>query len=296
MVSILPDGHRVVHDESVDSARVTLMRQVLASTPWVDRTRSFARTLRTSTRVEHGLLLVGTPEDEPWHLAAHLDDETRFAGIPELAPALVRHRVPVNAPAHLSVGLERLASASRGETLFVVAPSTAPERLLDRVSDARRQGATILSMHTGDSDLESVTHESLILPPHGLIIPGNSGLTGFGGLGAQQLVVGLDLASVGTLLDAEGRRDGGDGDGDESCAELTPDVSFDVMSHLVSTAIGEGAITSSSVASATSATWATSATSAQSTHGRGTAAFRDRLGRLLDTISGASARDRSLDS
>lgn len=276
-MSILPDGRRVVHDEGVDSARVTLMRQVLSSTPWVDRTRSFARALRTSTRVEHGLLLVGTPEDEPWHLAAHLDDETRFAGIPELAPVLVRHRVPDNAPAHLSVGLERLANATRGETLFVVAPSTAPERLLDRISDARRHGATILSMHAGDSDLESVTHESLVLPPRGLIIPGDSGLTGFGGLGAQQLMVGLDLASVGTLLDADARDD-------DACAELTPGASFDVLSHLVSTAIGEGAIASSSV------------TSAQSSQGRGTTAFRDRLGRLLDTISGSSTRHTSVDS
>ena len=282
-MSILPDGLRVVHDESVDSARVTLMRQVLSSTPWVDRTRSFARALRTSTRVEHGLLLVGTPEDEPWHLAAHLDDETRFAGIPELAPVLVRHRVPANAPAHLSVGLERLANATRGETLFVVAPSTAPELLLERISDARRHGATILSMHAGDSDLESMTHESLVLPPHGLIIPGDSGLSGFGGLGAQQLVVGLDLASVGTLLDADGRRANDDDDDDESCAELTPDASFDVLSHLVSTAIGEGAIASSSV------------TSAQSSARRGPTAIRDRLGRLLDTISGPSARDTSVD-
>ena len=37
-----------------------------------DRMVSLAA-LRTEDRV-HGLLLVGTPDEEPWHLAAHLDD------------------------------------------------------------------------------------------------------------------------------------------------------------------------------------------------------------------------------
>ncbi len=32
-----------------------------------------------------GHLLVGTPYDEPWHLAAHLDDGARYAQLPELS-------------------------------------------------------------------------------------------------------------------------------------------------------------------------------------------------------------------
>ena len=70
----------------------------------------FARALRTSTRARGGLLLIGTPADEPWHLAAHLDDESRLSGIAGLAPTLVRWNAPADAPPHLRVGLERLAA------------------------------------------------------------------------------------------------------------------------------------------------------------------------------------------
>ncbi|MGH3328622.1 MAG: hypothetical protein ACRDPT_12640, partial [Streptomycetales bacterium] len=73
----------------MDAARVAILREILAPTGWVDRTREFARALRASTSGPGGLLLVGTPDDEPWHLAAHLDDEARYAAIPELVPTLV---------------------------------------------------------------------------------------------------------------------------------------------------------------------------------------------------------------
>ncbi len=126
------------------------LRALLAPTGWPDRARVFARALRTSTRARGGLLLVGTPDEEPWHLAAHLDDESRLSGIAELAPTLVRWNAPVDAPPHLRIGLERLEAARRGETLFVVTPETAPSPLLERVSDARRVGATILALNQGD--------------------------------------------------------------------------------------------------------------------------------------------------
>jgi len=44
-----------------------------------------------------GLLIVGVPTEEPWHLTAHLDDQARLAREPQLAPVLVRHRVPPGA-------------------------------------------------------------------------------------------------------------------------------------------------------------------------------------------------------
>jgi DNA-binding MurR/RpiR family transcriptional regulator len=112
-----------------------------------------------------GLLLVGTPAEEPWHLAAHLDDESRLSGITELAPTLVRWNAPVNAPPHLRVGLERLEAARRGETLFVVTPETAPAPLLERVSGARRAGATILALNQGDRELDGLAHETLTVQP-----------------------------------------------------------------------------------------------------------------------------------
>ena len=140
---------------------VATLRALLAPTGWPERARVFARALRTSTKARGGLLLVGTPEEEPWHLAAHLDDESRLSGIAELAPTLVRWNAPLNAPPHLRIGLERLEAARRGETLFVVTPETAPSPLLERVSDARRVGATILALNQGDRELDGLAHETL---------------------------------------------------------------------------------------------------------------------------------------
>ena len=141
-----------------------VIRELLASTGWVERTREFAGTLRRTTPSAGGLLLVGTPTEEPWHLAAHLDDESRFSGVPELSPTLVRWSVPVEAPPHLSVGMARLEAVRRDETVFVVAPDTAPEGLLERVADARRTGATILSIDDGDDELGTLVHDRLVVP------------------------------------------------------------------------------------------------------------------------------------
>jgi hypothetical protein len=145
----------------VDTDQVTTLRALLAPTGWLERTRVFAQELRKATRSPGGLLVVGTPEEEPWHLTAHLDEESRLSGIPELRPTLVRWRVPAGAPSHLRVGLERLEAAQRGETLFVVAPSTAPVPLLERVDDARRIGATIFALDQGDPELDALAHETL---------------------------------------------------------------------------------------------------------------------------------------
>ncbi len=141
-----------------------VLREMLASSGWVERTQGFARTMRRRTTEAGGLLLVGTPEAEPWHLAAHLDDESRWAGVPQLSPTLVRYQAPADAPAHLSVTLERLEAAGRGETLFVVSETTAPEGLLERAWDARKSGATVLSLDAGDEELHGVAHESLVVP------------------------------------------------------------------------------------------------------------------------------------
>ncbi|MFD5398874.1 hypothetical protein ACFWJW_32260 [Streptomyces sp. NPDC127097] len=150
----------------MDAVRVALLREVLAGTEWIQATRRFAGALRGAV-VPHGggLLLVGSAAYEPWHLAAHLDDEAAWSGLPELSPTLVRHRVPGGAPAHLAVGLGRLEAAGRGETLLVVAPGQPGAELLERVHDARRNGATVLALDDGDRDLHALAHDALAAPP-----------------------------------------------------------------------------------------------------------------------------------
>lgn len=149
--------------EGMDARSVTLLREILASTGWIERTREFGLALR-ATRSPGGLLVVGTPQEEPWHLTAHLSDEARLSGLPQLAPTLVRWAPAPDAPAHLRVGLERIEQAGRGETLFVVTEEQAPEILLERVSDARKVGATILALDGGDPDLEGLAHDALAIP------------------------------------------------------------------------------------------------------------------------------------
>lgn len=147
----------------VNAEQVAALRVLLAPTGWLERAAAFARALRGSARVPGGLLLVGTPDEEPWHLAAHLDRQSRLAGIPELAPTLVRWAPPPGAPAHLSVGFGRLAEARRGESLLVVSAGAAPAPLLERVHDVRRSGATVLALDRGDRDLAGLAHESLVV-------------------------------------------------------------------------------------------------------------------------------------
>lgn len=195
----------------MERARVQLLREVLSSTGWIDRTRGFARSLRRSTQTPGELLLVGTPTEEPWHLAAHLDEEARYADLSGLSPTLVRWAPPPGAPAHLSVGLDRLVASGRGETVFIVAPDDPTEGLLERVADAKRAGATILALDVGDEDLAGLAHDELVVPASGLFAPGeHSGLSlPLGAAGLSDLDLSL------------------------------PDVSFQTVQHLVSAAAGE---------------------------------------------------------
>jgi hypothetical protein len=193
----------------VDAKQVAALRGLLASTGWLERTTEFARALRRSSRTRGGLLIVGTPDAEPWHLTAHLDEESRMSGVPELEPTLIRWDPPPDAPPHLRTGLARLDRAQRGETLFVVSPQAAPDALLERVHSARKV-ATVLALDQGDPELEAMAHEVLTVRP--------------------------DSAPV----------------------------SFDAAQHLVSAAAG----------------------TAGAAGGRPRAGLRERLGRLLDAVSG----------
>jgi hypothetical protein len=148
----------------VDAATVHTLRELLAPTGWVERSRDFATSMRRFTRTPGGLLLLGTPAEEPWHLTAHLDDEARWSGVAELVPTLVRWSPPPDAPKHLAIDVQRLRAARRGETLLVVAPDVAPAPMLERVADVRRTGATVLALDTGDDELQELAHDALVVP------------------------------------------------------------------------------------------------------------------------------------
>ncbi|MGW5363042.1 hypothetical protein [Actinopolymorpha pittospori] len=184
----------------MDAERARVVQVLLAGTAWAERTRDFGRALRFAGHGHGGLLVIGTPREEPWHLTAHLDDEARWSEIPELTPTLLRQHPPsgADAPSHLRIDLERLAAAGRGETLLVVAPHEVPPGLLERFEDARRRGVTVLALEAGSRDLRGLAHQVLTvvdadaesdasesdaalwssraLRPDGLIVPWIAGL------------------------------------------------------------------------------------------------------------------------
>ncbi len=149
----------------MNAAQVEALRAALAPTGWVERTSEFAGSLRRRATRSHGLLIVGTPAWEPWHMTAHLADEARLAGLPDLAPTLVRWAPPAGAPPHLSVGIERLDQAGAAQTLLVVSPGPAPDELLEHVADAKRAGTAIFALDQGDNELDGIAHEALRVLP-----------------------------------------------------------------------------------------------------------------------------------
>jgi hypothetical protein len=177
----------------VHTAQVDALRELLAPTGWLERTRHFAGALRRRSRTPNGLLIVGTPADEPWHMTAHIADESRFAGLPELMPTLVRWAPPPGAPAHLAVGIDRLEQAGRTETLLVVTAEAAPAPLLERVADARKAGTAIFALDQGDPDLGELASESLAIRPEldPLSFDAAQHLVSFGLAGADKQPAGM---------------------------------------------------------------------------------------------------------
>ncbi|GAA1537837.1 hypothetical protein GCM10009741_45750 [Kribbella lupini] len=155
----------------VDLTKASLLREMLTGTELGSRTTSFAHSLRRYTTRRGGLMLFGPPEDEPWHLTAHLDDELHRAGVEDVRPSLVRWAPPPDAPPHLAIGLDRLRDSGKGESLLIVSEANPADTLLERVEDVRRRGTTIFSIDNGNRDLASLSHESLVpelLVPAGL--------------------------------------------------------------------------------------------------------------------------------
>jgi hypothetical protein len=243
----------------MDAERVHALRDALRHTEWWARASLLGSALRATSGPGH-LLLVGTPRIEPWHLAAHLDDEARLSELPQLAPELVRWNPPPQAPPHLSIGLSRLEHASRGETVFVVRPEPAAEPLLERVEDARRTGATIVALDATEGPLAALAHERMTVSPSGLALPDalRDLLTPVREPwpGPRQGPETMGLASAGSAASA-------------ASAELPPQLaaglalpaSFELAQHFVSAAAGTPTV-------------------------QGRPGWRTRLASLLDAISG----------
>lgn len=140
-------------------------RRLLEPSGWLARARAFAGALRGAGHDPGQFLVVGTEQDEPWHLTAHLSDTARLSGRPALEPVLVRHVVPTGARPHLAVDLSALTASGPRTTVLVAAPGPSGEGLLERLADARRAGASLFALQGGqDDDLAGLANESLTGP------------------------------------------------------------------------------------------------------------------------------------
>lgn len=140
------------------------LRRRLERGGWWENARRFAEALRGAGHEPGRLLLLGSRDAEPWHLAAHLTQAAHRAGRPSLAPVLVRHLVPAGAPAHLAVGLDALADAGRGTTVLTASAARLDEDLLEWLADAGRRGAGLYAVHAGDPDLVGLVRAELTEP------------------------------------------------------------------------------------------------------------------------------------
>jgi len=63
------------------------------------------------------------------------------------------------------VSVDEIAHASRDQTVLVLPARSRSWEMLERVADAKRRGARIMSVHRGDTDLADLSHEMLSVDP-----------------------------------------------------------------------------------------------------------------------------------
>jgi hypothetical protein len=132
---------------------------------WLGHAWNLGQSLRPVSHGSGQLFVIGTASYDPWHVTAHLDDEARRCAIPNLRPTLLRFRPPAAAPPHLRHSIAELAGAGRGHTLLVTAPDAMNDEILQRLSDARRRGASLFAVASAESqELTSIAHESVTAP------------------------------------------------------------------------------------------------------------------------------------
>ncbi|MBR7829373.1 hypothetical protein KDK95_23910 [Actinospica sp. MGRD01-02] len=151
----------------MDRSEARVLRELLElgrGRAWLEEADDFAAALRAAPRRPGGLLLVGAERAEPWHMAAHLSDEARIAGLGQLSPTLIQRTPRPDAPPHLAAGLDRISAAGRSEAVLIVAEDDPDSLVLERVDDARRQGARILTLGQDVPLSAGLAHESLGVP------------------------------------------------------------------------------------------------------------------------------------
>lgn len=149
---------------AMDRSEARILRELLEAghgRAWLDEADDFAAALRAAPRQVGGLLLVGPAEAEPWHMTAHLSEEARLLGLDQLVPTLVQAAPDAAAPAHLSVGLDRISSAGRSDAVLVVAASDPESSVLERIADARKRGARVLTLSQAAPLAVDLAHDSL---------------------------------------------------------------------------------------------------------------------------------------
>jgi len=169
---------------NMDRSEALILRELLEAgrgRAWLDEADDFAASLRAAPRQIGGLLLVGPSEAEPWHMTAHLSEEARLLGLDQLVPTLVQASPEAGAPAQLSIGLDRISSAGRNDAVLVVAAVDPEATVLERVADAKKHGARVLTLGQEAPLAVDLAHDSLGVPQ-----PSDVGLPSFDG--AQHLV------------------------------------------------------------------------------------------------------------
>jgi hypothetical protein len=127
--------------------------------------RLFSATLGGRDERSTQLFVIGDPDFEPWHFTAHLGEQASRYGRMDLVPTLLRWRVPPGAPSHLAVSADALMSSSRNQTVLVINPCGGAPELLERIADAKHQGARIMTIHRGQPELMELSHETLLVDP-----------------------------------------------------------------------------------------------------------------------------------
>lgn len=128
-------------------------------------TLHFAHALGGRRDVSERLMVIGTPEFEPWHFVAHLAEEAKKDQRTDLIPTLMRWEVPKGSPPHLAVSVNELSKMSRNQTLLVVSSCIPSPQILERITDAKKRGTRIMAIHRDDEDLADISHEMLSVDP-----------------------------------------------------------------------------------------------------------------------------------